>query len=118
MIVAIPIEKDQFESTISTTFGRSNYFAIVDKTNGNVRIIKNQFKDMPKGAGIKLFQWLTEQQDVDALLAFEIGNKVQQMATKANLQLIIMNTQSKTLNQLLEYMDIAPKRMNKYRNRH
>ncbi|MDA3880675.1 MAG: hypothetical protein PF436_09835 [Prolixibacteraceae bacterium] len=109
MIIAIPIEKEQFDSTISTTFARSNYFAIVDKSNGKVQITENLFKDIQKGAGIKLFHWLIEKQNIDALLAFEMGYKMQQMATEASLQIIIINEHSKTLNQLLEYMNINPK---------
>jgi hypothetical protein len=38
-----------------------------------------------------------------------MGYKMQQMATEASLQIIIINEHSKTLNQLLEYMNINPK---------
>lgn len=104
MRIAIPIDNKNIRSTVSDTFARSNFFALVDKENGDLQMVENPFKYMTKGVGVKLFEWLVGTQNADALLAFEMGYKVQQMANDANLQIIIVNEQNKTLEELLNFM--------------
>jgi predicted Fe-Mo cluster-binding NifX family protein len=106
MRIAIPINDKDIKSNVSDTFARSKFFALVDKENGSLQMVENPFADMTKGVGIKLFDWLVGTQNADALLAFEMGYKVQQMASDANLQIIIVNEQNKTLEELLNFMGI------------
>ncbi|MDA3816787.1 MAG: hypothetical protein PF486_05375 [Prolixibacteraceae bacterium] len=108
MKIAIPIDNKNIRSTVSDTFARSNFFALLDKENGDLQMVENPFKDMNKGVGVKLFEWLVVTQNVDALLAFEMGYKVQQMANDANLQIIIVNEQNKTLEELMNFMGVEP----------
>ncbi|HKK81972.1 MAG TPA: NifB/NifX family molybdenum-iron cluster-binding protein [Prolixibacteraceae bacterium] len=108
MRIAIPIDDKNIRSKVSETFARSNFFALVDKENRDLKMVENPFKDMTKGVGVKLFGWLVETQKSDALLAFEMGYKVQQMANDASLQIIIVNEQDKTLEELMNFMDVKP----------
>lgn len=108
MRIVIPIDDKSLTSNVSDTFARSNFFALVDKENGDLKMVENPFKDMTKGVGVKLFEWLVDTHKVNALLAFEMGYKVQQMASEANLQIIIVNEQNKTLEELLNFMGIEP----------
>lgn len=106
MKIAIPIETKQKSSIVSKKFARSNFFALVDKEGGSYDLIENPFRDLKMGVGKKLLNLLVEEHHINVLLAFELGLKVQQMATEANLQLIIISEKKQTLKQLLNYLQV------------
>lgn len=104
MKIAIPVETKQKSSIVSKKFARSNFFAIVDQELKSYEYMENPYKDLSMGVGKKLLNLLVEEHEINILLAFELGLKVQQMATEANLQLIIINEKRQTLKQLLAYL--------------
>ena len=106
MKIAIPIETKQKSSIVSKKFARSHFFALVDKELKSLELIDNPFKDLSMGVGKKLLNFLIESHKVDTLLAFELGLKVQQMATETNLQLIIISEKRQTLKQLLGFLQV------------
>ena len=106
MKIAIPIDTKQKSSIVSKKFARSSFFALVDKENKSYELIDNPFKDLNLGVGKKLLNLLVQDYNTDTLLAFELGLKVQQMATAANLQLIIISEKRQTLKQLLAYLKV------------
>ncbi|MBN2807355.1 MAG: hypothetical protein JXR22_11925 [Prolixibacteraceae bacterium] len=106
MKIAIPIESESKHSKLSLRFARSPYFALVDRESAQVEIIANPFSEQSFEVGKKLLKWLVEQHQVNTLLAFELGVKVQQKANEAKMQLIIINEKKQSLKQLLLYLKI------------
>lgn len=106
MIIAIPIEQMSLKSKISTKFARSNYFAVVNKLDKNYTIIQNPYIDENVRVGQKLIDWLSADYDVDTLLAYELGLKVQQLASQKEMQFILVENESLTLEKLLTYLQI------------
>jgi predicted Fe-Mo cluster-binding NifX family protein len=106
MKIAIPIESESKNSKLSLKFARSPYFALVDRDNAQVEIVANPFFEDSFEVGKKLLIWLTTQHQVNTLIAFELGVKVQQKANEANMQLIIINEKKQTLKQLLLFLKI------------
>ena len=107
MKIAIPIESESEKSLLSAKFARSNYFAIVDKDQKSFSIKKNPFYDENSAAGRKLFHWLTNEHNVDTLLAYELGLNMQQLASESHMQIIIIDKMHTTLDKLLNYMQIS-----------
>lgn len=106
MKIAIPVETNLKTSMVSKVFARSKYFALVDQDLKTVELIENPFGELNMGVGKKLIEFLLDKHKVDSLLAFELGLKVQQKATEANLQLIIISEKQQNLIQLLAYLKI------------
>lgn len=106
MKIAIPISSESKTSTVSKKFARSKYFALADKINRTVDIIENPYAELKLGVGKKLLNWLIVEHKVDALLAFELGLKVQQLANDSKIQLIIINEKKQTLKQLLSFLKL------------
>ncbi|MBN2261340.1 MAG: NifB/NifX family molybdenum-iron cluster-binding protein [Prolixibacteraceae bacterium] len=106
MIVAIPVSENNVKGTVSTKFSRSPYFAIVNKEEKKYEFVINNYIDEIEGVGKKLFAWLMKSYGVNTLLAYELGIKVQQLADEQNLQLIIINDESMTLEKILQYLGV------------
>lgn len=106
MKIAIPVEAESKHSKLSLKFARSPFFAIVDRENAKVEIVANPFFEERFEVGKKLLKWLIEHYQVNTLLAFELGIKVQQKANEAKMQLIIINEKKQTLKQLLLHLKI------------
>lgn len=106
MIVAIPVCENNLKGTISPKFSRSPYFVIVNKDEKKYEFVSNNYIDEIEGIGKKLFSWLIKSHGVNTLLAYELGIKVQQLADEQNLQLIIINDESMTLEKILQYLGV------------
>ncbi len=84
---AIPIlENKGFESPLSSHFGESRYFAIVDIKEAqmvDMQILENKYKDEPKRKGILIADWLT---------SFNIDKLIVKTALKRGPKLIFNNS--------------------------
>ena len=106
MRICIPITTKTSKALVSLRFARSEYFAIVDQQLSNVEYVENPYLTLNRGVGNKLLNWLLSEYRVDAVLAFELGLKVQQIANEHHMQLIIISEKKQSLKQLLGYMGI------------
>ena len=106
MIAAIPIENDSKQSLISKRFGRSEFFAIVYSKAKEVRIIANPCFELKTGTGNCLADHLRQSFGVDTFIAFELGWKIQQLAYKMDIQIIVLDNKNKFLTDILNYMKI------------
>ena len=106
MILAIPLEKDAQNSPIALRFARAKYFAIINKEMKSVEILPNPCLGMKTQAGKSAILYLTTRQEVDTLVAYELGLNVQQVAQKNNIQLILINEKRRDLKQLLNVMKL------------
>lgn len=107
MKIAIPVESNSRASFVSRKFARSNFIAVVDQEQNACDIIENPFKDLSMGVGKKLISLLVDTYKIDSLLAFELGLKVQQLATGLDLRLIIINEKKQSLKQLLKHLQVT-----------
>jgi predicted Fe-Mo cluster-binding NifX family protein len=102
MIFVVPVDSPDDTAGISKHFARSTHFAIIDNETGNREMIENPFAGVSKGAGIKLIDFLVKEYRMNKIIAFELGLKVQQMATEKEIQLIIITGKIRQLKQLLK----------------
>jgi hypothetical protein len=104
---AIPIEVDSLDAPISLKFARSRFFAIIEKTNLHFEIIENSYYGQKSGAGKSIFNYLIGEKKVNALIAFELGLIIQQMAYKEKVQLIILSEKNESLKHIRELMKVS-----------
>ena len=109
MKLAIPLNENNKNSVIAIRFARAKYLAIVDKEQNLVDILPNPCQGISTQAGKCIIHYLITRQEIDTIVAYEIGLKVQQIAQKNNIQLILINEKNKSLNQLLSMMKIKNK---------
>lgn len=105
MKIAIPVKKNSHKSEISPKFARSPYFALIDSLTGTTEFVANPHLCKQTKTGVHVFELLVENNKADTFLAFELGLRIQQMAVKKNLQLIIINHKNKSLNQITELLN-------------
>jgi predicted Fe-Mo cluster-binding NifX family protein len=104
MIIALPIINNSIDAEISSRFSRSPFYAIIDKTTRETHIIANQFVDQESGAGKAIVEYLINNYKVTSFAALEIGLKVQEIADRKKIQLIILHSQHRTLKQIQSLM--------------
>ncbi len=102
MKFVIPVDGTDDTAGISKHFARSTHFAIIDNETGKHEMVENPFAGIPKGVGVKLIDFLINEYRVNKIIAFELGLKVQQLATEKKMQLIIITGKMKQLKQLLK----------------
>jgi len=93
-MIAIPVERNALESPISTRFGKSEWFALVDG-EGSIMFLAN-----PHGGGAEVLRWLSEQ-GVEKIITAHIGPKPHAMLREANIRVYDPGTERTTLPQAL-----------------
>lgn len=106
MIAAIPLNEAETFSTISSRFTRSNYFAILNSDLRKINIVQNPYSSKNKDAGLISLERLVSKYNVDTLIAFELGIKVQKAANQKKLQLILLDNRNKTLDDIKDLLKI------------
>jgi len=106
MIAVIPVMSDKNDAQLSLKFARSPFFALVDRFNCTYRFIENPFAKDEKGVGPKILSLLCQDNEVDTLVAFELGLKLQQHAKSEGLQFIILNENNTRLKDILKLMGL------------
>ncbi len=109
MIIAIPLIENSTKSKLSEKFARAPYFALVCKEQMTYQIVKNICLETSEKVGKCVTEFLFKKHQVDSIVAFELGVKVQQIAVQKNVQLIILNTKQRTFSDLLKLLKIENK---------
>ena len=104
MKIAIPVTNNIENPDLSLRFGRSPFFAIISDNQKQQQIVENPFYDQKKGIANALKQLLIDKYDIGMFIAYELGLKIQEIAGKNNIQLVIINTKNKTLNEIKELL--------------
>ena len=105
MKMGLPVIHKNKSAKISHLFARSEYFAIIDKTNKTYEIIENPYFKMDAGIGQSVTELLLSH-DVRAFIGYEIGLNMQQIAKKQKIQLIVIKPNFTKLEQVLELIKI------------
>ncbi|MBN1952496.1 MAG: NifB/NifX family molybdenum-iron cluster-binding protein [Bacteroidales bacterium] len=104
MRIAIPVREAAEDSGLSLKFSRSPWFLIIDREKNTRETIRNPYAEEKVMAGSRIFNMLINEMKVDTFMAFELGLKVQQMAVKNKIQLIITdNTELNLKDKLLKH---------------
>jgi predicted Fe-Mo cluster-binding NifX family protein len=105
MRIAVPLQESSHDGKIALRFARAQYFALIDKDQHTIEFFQNPCSDMSLKTGKCIMDFLVDNKKIDTLLAFELGLRVQQIAKKNDLQMILINEQKRTLKELLELMN-------------
>ncbi len=109
MKVGIPLQEDSKQGLIAQHFARAKYFAVVDKENSLLEVMPNPCLGMSAQVGKCSLLYLISRKAVDTIIAYELGHKVQQIASEKSICLILINKKYNKLNQLLKLMDFNTK---------
>ena len=93
-MIAVPVVEDSYESPISTRFGKSEWFALVDGKE-NITFLAN-----PHGGGAEVLRWLSEQ-GVEKIITAHIGPKPHAMLREAGIRVYDPGTERTTLPQAI-----------------
>lgn len=105
MKIAIAIKGDNLSEELDDRFGRSKYFCIYNLETKNPRFIKNDFANDENGVGKHVVGMLMEQ-NIEMIIACEIGNKVKALLEKKKIQMVIMQDNSLTGEEVLQKIRI------------
>jgi len=86
MRIGLAIEERDLEKQINQTFGRAPFFVIYDSETKEVVFYDNEAKNASGGAGIKAAQFFVDE-NVDALIAFRLGENAVKVLTSAKIKL-------------------------------
>lgn len=109
MKMVIPVQSNDWESKVSLTFARSPWFAVWEKPSGTLDFIANPHRQEKTGVGSLVFDLLITEKKANTFLAYELGLKVQQLAVKNKIQLIIINNRNQTLSDILNLSEYDKK---------
>ncbi len=88
MRIAVCTKGNDLDSFIDETFGRCEYFLIVDSETLTFETIENTAKNASGGAGIQAVKIVTDK-NVEALLASNVGPNAMDLLNKANIKVYI-----------------------------
>jgi predicted Fe-Mo cluster-binding NifX family protein len=114
MKIAIPSEGTNLQSNVSQSFGRCEYFVVVDTDINNFEVIDNTAISSEGGAGIKASQSVVDS-GAKAVITFHLGQNAADVLNAADIKILkavqgdIENVVSKfKSNQLEELTEIHP----------
>lgn len=87
MKIAIPSEGKTLESTVNQSFGRTNYFIIVDSETMQFNVIDNQAISAQGGAGVKAAQVVLDS-GADSLITFNCGENAANVLKTAGIKIM------------------------------
>ncbi|MFW5985145.1 MAG: NifB/NifX family molybdenum-iron cluster-binding protein [Halanaerobiaceae bacterium] len=105
MKIAIATDDDRgFDSSVSSRFGRTPYFAIVSLETMEIKVIDNEARNAASGAGVSAAQNLIEE-GVNAVISENFGPKAFEALEAGDVKLYSVSgdiTVQKALNKLKE----------------
>lgn len=87
MKIAIPAEGQTIDSTVSPSFGRTYWFAVVDSETMEFKVIDNQAASSQGGAGIKAAQSIVDA-GADAVVTFHCGQNAADVLKAADIKIL------------------------------
>ena len=103
MKIAITSSGNTLDSKIDSRFGRCTYFVIYDTDNQSVEFIPNPNKDSVEGAGPASVQ-VVAARNVSKVVSGEFGAKVKSLFDSLQIQLIVLNDEEKSINDIIKLL--------------
>ncbi|MFA6334921.1 MAG: NifB/NifX family molybdenum-iron cluster-binding protein [Bacteroidales bacterium] len=100
MKVAITSTGNSLAAKLDSRFGRCSYFVVYDTETKATEFIPNPNKENIEGAGPASVQ-LVASRGVKKVVSGEFGAKVKSLFDSLQIQLIVINGQEKTINEII-----------------
>lgn len=100
MKTIITSTEDNMLATMDLRFGRCAWFCLYEHEKKQATFIKNKYKDARGGAGTKVAEMMLNM-GVDRIISGDFGPKAKDMLDKFNIQLIKMDDDHKTINEII-----------------
>lgn len=107
MIVALPVQNSSKDALVSKRFARSPFFVVINTADKTFEYVENPYVAAVKGVGKSVVDYLEQNYNVTALIAFELGLKVQKLAHKRSMQQIILHADGQSFTDILKLMKLA-----------
>ncbi len=104
MRIAIPVETNKAGAAISQKFARSKWFAIWDTLANSFNFLNNPYIEDKLQVGENVVQLLANE-NVKQFVAYEIGLKLQNIATKQLIQLVLIPYRLKMLKDIIQLLE-------------
>ncbi len=104
MKTAITSTGKDLNSTIDGRFGRCSYFVIYDTELKSVEIMPNPNKEAEEGAGPSSVRFLASK-GVKKIVSGEFGIKIKSLLDSLKIQMIVMKTEDKTIQEVIDLLD-------------
>jgi predicted Fe-Mo cluster-binding NifX family protein len=104
MKVAITSTGNSLESKLDSRFGRCSFFVIYDTESKSVEFIPNPNKENVEGAGPASVN-LIASRDAKKVVSGEFGAKVKSIFDSLQIQLIVLDNEEKTINEIIELLN-------------
>jgi len=104
MKVAITSTGNSLESKLDSRFGRCSFFVIYDTESKSVEFIPNPNKENVEGAGPASVN-LIASRDAKKVVSGEFGAKVKSLFDSLQIQLIVLNDEEKTINEIIDLLN-------------
>lgn len=92
---------DNVKSKFDLRFGRSAWFCVCDTDSGEVQFVENENKFLNGGAGTKTAAKVAEL-GADRVISGDFGPKAKALLDKLKIQMVILNENDKTIENILE----------------
>ena len=86
MMLLVVSEGESLDSYVADDFGHAPFFLLVDSDTLDYRVIVNEFRDSPSGAGVAVAEAIVSLGNVDAVLTGGIGMHGVDILSKAGIQ--------------------------------
>lgn len=101
MITAISSTDNHPNAKIDSHFGRCCYIVFYNSENGATEYIPNPFKNLTEGAGPALCKLIVSKK-ATKIISGNFGLKVKDILDSYKIQLIILNDDDKTVNDIIQ----------------
>ncbi len=91
------------DANFDLRFGRAGWFCVLNEENGNTEFIENEFKNATGGAGTKASEKMIEL-GVQKIISGDFGPKAKELLDKFNIQLIIIQNENQTVNDIIKQL--------------
>ncbi|MFW5657390.1 MAG: NifB/NifX family molybdenum-iron cluster-binding protein [Bacteroidota bacterium] len=100
MLTAITSKNDHIDSEFDLRFGRGAWFCIFNEKTGDIQFIENEHKDAQGGAGTKAAEKMISL-GVKKIISGDFGPKAKELLDKFNIQLVILQDEANTIEQII-----------------
>jgi predicted Fe-Mo cluster-binding NifX family protein len=101
MKTVITAKENNTQSLFDLRFGRGAWFCVFDSETKNTSFVKNEFADAQGGAGTKAAEKMIEL-GVQKVISGDFGPKAKDLLTQFNVQMVILEDDEKTINDIIE----------------
>mgnify|MGYP002640225556 CR=1 FL=1 len=103
MKTVITSKENHIQSEIDLRFGRGCYFCLYDSETKQVDFIKNDFANLPNGAGTKAAAKIIEL-NAQKVISGDFGIKVKKILNKHPIQMVILDQEQKSIQEIIDLL--------------